>query len=84
MVPLQQTKHVATREQIICKSYASCFQNTQTLMLMSWFKNSTVGEIIPTLFVWIFFHRNYLGKNPNDYQKRSMQSQGWLLLWFPY
>lgn len=31
MIPLQQTKHITSREQSICKSYASYFQNSQTL-----------------------------------------------------
>jgi len=31
MTPLEQTKHITSRGQIICKSYASDFQHSQAL-----------------------------------------------------
>lgn len=79
MIPPQHTKHNTSREQLSCKSRASYFQNSQALTVdvHSGTKNSC--SVLTD-----FFHGNYLGKNLNEYQKRSKRSQRPWLLWFSH
>lgn len=51
MIPLQQTKLIISRKQVICKSYASCFHNTLDVMMDF---NILQWEKIPTLPLQFF------------------------------